>query len=186
MIPRFLMMLTVFAIFSVCDTHLASIAFANPSQPERIRVLLDSDANNELDDQHAIAYLLLNGGAFTTDGITVNTTKSGGRIEEQAAEAERGSLAAVEQAIVERRVVRIDYVDKRDAPTSRTVEPVAVLGVQPNWYLWAYCRLRESERVFRLDRIRSAELLEEVAPDRGLDPGDVELYELINRGILGT
>ena len=27
--------------------------------PERIRVLLDTDANNELDDQHAIAYMLL-------------------------------------------------------------------------------------------------------------------------------
>ena len=28
----------------------------------RIRIILDSDANNELDDQHVIAYLLMSGG----------------------------------------------------------------------------------------------------------------------------
>lgn len=57
--------------------------------PGKVRVLLDTDANNELDDQHAIAYLLLNGDVFSTDGITVNSTRNGGNIEEQAAEAER-------------------------------------------------------------------------------------------------
>jgi len=40
--------------------------------PERIRVLLDTDANNELDDQHAIAYLLFNGGVFDVEGIVKN------------------------------------------------------------------------------------------------------------------
>lgn len=101
--------------------------------------------------------------------------------------AEKGnpSLAAVEQAIVERRVVEIGYVDKADAITTRIVEPVAVLGVQPQWYLWAFCRLRQAPRVFRLDRIRSATVLDESVPDRGLDPADIELHELINRGILG-
>lgn len=96
-----------------------------------------------------------------------------------------GSLAAVERAIVEGRVVEIAYVDKTDELSSRTVEPVAVLGVQPHWYLWAFCRLREAPRVFRLDRIRSATVLDEPVRDRGLDPADIELGELINRGILG-
>jgi hypothetical protein len=57
--------------------------------PERIRVLLDTDANNELDDQHAIAYMLLSGDAFEIEGLTVNRTDNGGDIDEQAAEAER-------------------------------------------------------------------------------------------------
>jgi predicted DNA-binding transcriptional regulator YafY len=95
------------------------------------------------------------------------------------------SLAAVERAIVERRVVEIHYVDKVDEFTARTVEPVAVLGVQPYWYLWAYCRLRQAPRAFRLDRIRSATILEERVQDRGLDPADIEVPELIGRGILG-
>jgi inosine-uridine nucleoside N-ribohydrolase len=59
------------------------------SKSSKIRVLLDTDANNELDDQHAIAYLLLNGNSFTIEGITVNRTNNGGDIIEQAKEAER-------------------------------------------------------------------------------------------------
>jgi inosine-uridine nucleoside N-ribohydrolase len=56
---------------------------------EKVRVLLDTDANNELDDQHAIAYLLLNGDVFDVAGITVNRTRGGGDIDAQALEAER-------------------------------------------------------------------------------------------------
>jgi hypothetical protein len=53
------------------------------------RVLLDTDANNELDDQHAIAYMLFSGDVFDVEGITVNRTRGGGDVEKQAAEAER-------------------------------------------------------------------------------------------------
>jgi inosine-uridine nucleoside N-ribohydrolase len=58
-------------------------------KPDKIRIIIDSDANNELDDQHAIAYLLFNGHVFDTEGITVNRTRNGGNIDEQFAEAER-------------------------------------------------------------------------------------------------
>jgi purine nucleosidase len=65
-----------------------------PSQDEevgdqRIPVIFDTDANNELDDQHAMAYLLMNGDDFAVEGITVNATRNGGDIAEQYAEAER-------------------------------------------------------------------------------------------------
>lgn len=56
---------------------------------EKIRVIFDTDANNELDDQHALAYLLLSGDVFAVEGITVNATRGGGPVEEQAREAYR-------------------------------------------------------------------------------------------------
>lgn len=56
---------------------------------QTIRVLIDSDANNELDDQHAIAYLLFSGDVFDVEGITVNRTRYGGDIHAHALEAER-------------------------------------------------------------------------------------------------
>lgn len=93
--------------------------------------------------------------------------------------------AVVEHAIVQRRVLELDYVDKAGTPTVRVVEPVAVLGVQPNWYLWAWCRLRDAPRAFRLDRIRGAVMSDELAPERGMDPALVQIPELIGRGILG-
>jgi purine nucleosidase len=52
-------------------------------------VIFDTDANNELDDQHALAYLLLNGNTFKVSGITVNATYNGGDINEHYAEALR-------------------------------------------------------------------------------------------------
>ncbi len=73
----------------------ASTAQARVSQSptrqngQKLRVLVDTDANNELDDQHALAYLLFNGGVFDVEGITVNTTRGGGDISQQVAEARR-------------------------------------------------------------------------------------------------
>ena len=136
------------------------------------------------DRAHPVDALLLLGDNFYRNGLLESELAARVRVFDRA-EKGNPSLAAVEQAIVERRVVEIGYVDKADAITTRIVEPVAVLGVQPHWYLWAFCRLRQAPRVFRLDRVRSATVLDESVPDRGLDPADIELHELINRGILG-
>lgn len=68
-----------------------TLSLSPPNTPPaaKIRVILDTDANNELDDQHAIAYLLLSGDVFDVPGITVNATRYGGDVRAQAAEAER-------------------------------------------------------------------------------------------------
>lgn len=56
---------------------------------EKIRVVFDTDTNNELDDQHALAYLVFNQERFKIDAITINTTSSGGHMDQQYAEARR-------------------------------------------------------------------------------------------------
>lgn len=91
---------------------------------------------------------------------------------------------AVEYAIVEGRVVTLDYVDRTGFVTERTVEPLAVVGDAPNWYLWAWCRLRGAPRAFRLDRIRGALVHDEYAPDRGIDATDADFPGTPGRGIL--
>jgi len=58
-------------------------------ETKKIRVIFDTDTNNELDDQHALAYLLFNQSIFKLEGITINTTSSGGNMELQYAEARR-------------------------------------------------------------------------------------------------
>lgn len=76
---------------------------------------------------------------------------------------------AVEYAILDSRVVTLDYIDRNGTASDRTVEPFAVVGDAPNWYLWGWCRLRDAPRSFRIDRIRGAVMHEEIAPDRGMD-----------------
>jgi hypothetical protein len=56
---------------------------------QKMSVIFDTDANNELDDQHAMAYLFFNSKIFDTKAVTVNATENGGNINEQFEEAER-------------------------------------------------------------------------------------------------
>lgn len=79
--------------------------------------------------------------------------------------------ALLERAVLERRVVELDYVDRNDVLTAdRQVEPHAFVGDGVWWYLVGWCRLREGGRSFRIDRIQRARLIEERAPDRDLPP----------------
>ena len=81
----------------------------------------------------------------------------------------------VEQAVLDRRVVEIGYEDRMGVVTTRQVEPVAVVGSGEAWYLVGFCRLRQDQRVFRLDRIRQARVTDERAPaDRTPDFDDVD------------
>ena len=77
-------LLALILILAYCGSHAQATDDA-----DKIRIILDTDANNELDDQHAIAYLLFNGDRFAVEGITVNATSGGGGIEKHVAEAER-------------------------------------------------------------------------------------------------
>jgi purine nucleosidase len=43
---------------------------------QRFHVIFDTDADNEIDDQHALAYLLFSGDVFAVEGVTVNATSS--------------------------------------------------------------------------------------------------------------
>ncbi|NNF68650.1 MAG: WYL domain-containing protein [Acidimicrobiia bacterium] len=53
-------------------------------------------------------------------------------------------------------VASIEYTGLASGETTqRDIEPWAVFSTMGNWYVRAQCRRAESERVFRLDRIRS-------------------------------
>jgi inosine-uridine nucleoside N-ribohydrolase len=48
----------------------------NMTESSKIPVIFDTDANNEVDDQHALAYLLFSGDHFNVEGVTVNATSA--------------------------------------------------------------------------------------------------------------
>ncbi len=80
----------------------------------------------------------------------------------RAQNANAGVAAAVSQAIREDRLLEIDYwTESRGAITKRTIEPHLLVNAQDAWYVVAFCRRADGQRTFRLDRIRSAVLLEE-------------------------
>ncbi len=75
-LPFISLILFSFAFYS-CNSKADDLQDGeNPSpDPSKIRVLFDTDTNNEIDDQHALAYLLFNGDTFNVEGVTVNSTK---------------------------------------------------------------------------------------------------------------
>jgi predicted DNA-binding transcriptional regulator YafY len=71
------------------------------------------------------------------------------------------------------RVLRIAYRDRAGAATVREVEPLGYVGKGRDWYLIAWCRLRDGVRAFRGDRIASVEATVERPPRRPLDVADL-------------
>jgi len=65
------------------------VSCSQQPEPDKIPVIFDTDANNELDDQHALAYLIFNDDLFDIKGITTNRTWNGGPVEEHTKEANR-------------------------------------------------------------------------------------------------
>jgi predicted DNA-binding transcriptional regulator YafY len=87
--------------------------------------------------------------------------------------------AVVEEAVAVRQVTRLTYVDRGGTETERDVEPVAFVSGARDRYLIGWCRLREGPRLFRLDRIRRASLLEETAPDRDFSDMTPRIPDLV-------
>ena len=81
----FILLSALIILFLISSCNNADSSKSDPGVP----VIFDTDANNELDDQHALAYLLLNDQTFNVLGVTVNATYSGGEIDEHVKEAQR-------------------------------------------------------------------------------------------------
>jgi proteasome accessory factor C len=80
--------------------------------------------------------------------------------------------ALVVQAARERRRCRIEYL-KSDAPApeSRALDPYVVVYSDGSWYAIGFCHARQEPRIFRIDRIMEAELLDDpFEPPAGFDP----------------
>jgi proteasome accessory factor BC len=85
-------------------------------------------------------------------------------------------VATLSRGIEERRVVAIDYLKEGDeTPSERLVEPYTFERVLPNWIIHTWDRTSEGERSFRLDRMRSARITDDVFDPRdGFDPHFLE------------
>lgn len=83
-------------------------------------------------------------------------------VEVDPGEARTEVLGTLEEAVAAHRVVELEYYTfGRDETTQRAVEPRALYSRAGQWYLAAWCRLAGDERLFRVDRIRTAQALPE-------------------------
>lgn len=93
-------------------------------------------------------------------------------------------FASIASATLSRVQIEIAYRDRtRNQDTQRTLSPQRFLHYRDNWYLDAWCHLREELRRFALDRIQSVHVLE--TPAHELPPGDVSRAFDRTYGIFG-
>ena len=84
------------------------------------------------------------------------------------------NLAAVERlgllrdAAMARRRIRFAYADAQGAATTRTARPLGCYHWESVWTLAAWCEQRDAFRSFRVDRMRTLDVLDEVFRD---EPG---------------
>ena len=96
---------------------------------------------------------------------------------EEARDRDLSRLEAdLQDAVARQRQVRLTYfAPSRDARSERTVDPRGIVEAEGFTYLDAWCHTAEGPRLFRLDRIESAEVLDtptETEPEAPRDLAD--------------
>src|SRR5262245_44103587 len=87
---------------------------------------------------------------------TIGVRAFGAKLQAPAAE----NLPALQEAVVQRRTVRIRYYSyQRDEETQRLVDPYYLAYFNGGLYLVGYCHLRQEMRVFAVERIRQVNAL---------------------------
>ncbi|HSH29658.1 MAG TPA: WYL domain-containing protein [Thiohalobacter sp.] len=77
------------------------------------------------------------------------------------------SFRRIAGALMQRRRLRMLYHGRaRDEITERVVSPQRLVYYRDNWYLDAWCHLRENLRSFAVDRIQPVEVLSDTAQER--------------------
>jgi len=88
-------------------------------------------------------------------------------------------FALLASAVLGRQRLAITYYNRtRDEETRREVSPQRLVHYRANWYLDAWCHLRNDIRSFALDAIRAAEMV----AGKVKEVGDAELDEVLAAG----
>lgn len=80
-------------------------------------------------------------------------------------------FATIIEAVVKKRSLSLTYKPVGGTETARTVSPLQLINHQGRWYLFAYCALRQANRLFHVARIKKATMTRQILlPDRHFDP----------------
>jgi len=99
-------------------------------------------------------------------------------------------IAQLSDAITTGHRVRLGYyVPARDQATERVVDPLRLVTAEGNTYLEAWCHTAEDQRLFRVDRISDAVVLDEAVTDHSdVPPRDLSagLFQASSDDVLVT
>jgi len=87
----------------------------------------------------------------------------------------------IKEAILSKKVISFDYHGREQGKTSRLAEPLQLRFNANAWYLYAFCRIRQDMRTFKISRMENVKITEAVY-DRAYDEKDEqnENYDMGN------
>ena len=93
--------------------------------------------------------------------VTIEGTQELMKCREVSVILATGGMGLVRAANRAGRKVAIDYVDEQDRATRRVIWPFLAAYRDTTRMLIAWCEMRDDFRMFRADRVRAAEFLED-------------------------
>ncbi|MBQ8620179.1 MAG: YafY family transcriptional regulator [Clostridia bacterium] len=132
--------------FAILPTYKLSKSMLSEDEQQRILSSLSAAAQSGAQDKELLHKLSAFFGAATTDWVRIDFADWSGQQDQD--------IAVFKQAILERRVLEIDYYGESSAPSRRSVCPFKLWFKGQAWYLRAYCLTRGAVRTFKLSRIQ--------------------------------
>lgn len=101
---------------------------------------------------------------------TGDASAASANIQVRLADLPADLLTDLRGAVRDHRRIHLRYlVASRDESTERDVDPMRVLSIDGHWYLEGWCHRAQDQRLFRLDRVETWQVLDE----DGTPPADV-------------
>ena len=116
-------------------------------QNEILCALKSLQATNYKDNNSVLSKLSNLFGTTNTNWIEIDFSGWNSNSEE--------NFSLLKHAILNTKEVSFDYYSSYGEKTTRSVEPLQLWFKDKNWYLKAFCKLKESYRIFRLSRIKN-------------------------------
>lgn len=87
---------------------------------------------------------------------------------------ERKKFGDIKRAMLQRNVIRFDYVNGEGHRSNRLAEPEKLVFKNNAWYLMAFCRQRLEHRTFRISRLKNLEVIAETFGRKSLPAPETE------------
>ena len=146
--------------YAIPDNYRIDVTMFSEEDLARLRVCLDALSRTFKDDLTAdlIAKLagLADGKMSSTPRLVIDSDSWGG------ISSQSSKLDAVSAAVAGCRTVNIEYTDKSGKSSARLLDPYTLALKEGVWYVYGWCHVHNEFRLFRLARIKTVDMTDNV------------------------
>lgn len=96
----------------------------------------------------------------------------------------QSNLEKIKKALNNRKLLSFNYSSRDGQKSSRKVEPYRLVLKESHWYLQGYCVSKQDYRIFKLSRISTLEILDEIFIPREFNAKSLGAWDYIERNII--